>query len=553
VVDDEPQIIRLCKRALTQQGYQVQTADSGRQALAYLESEPFDLLVVDIKMPDMDGLTVLRRGRDLDPNLTAIVITGYASIGKAIEALNAGARGFILKPFGVRAFSSAVQKAMAQLQKEQERLLLRAQLPIMAISQALMTEGNVGELARQLLEEVMQQTGAERAWLALLDENAGELDIAATMGGPDEALERMRIPANDKIVAQALQMDEPWVLDAQVQTNLSPPLRLLIVEPNTVISVLVPLRTREKKVGLLGLSRKKQTDTYSEIVFRQSDLNLLSIVGKQIAIALENARLYVTEQQRTAELAHALEQRQELDRLKNEFIRNVSHELRTPTSLILGYAELLTSGAMGEVQADQQELLTIILQRTLVLRDLVENITTISENETRELKQEPIFLVHLVDTALRGAQARADQSGLELRRIVEPQVPPVLGDASYLSRMIEHLLDNALKFTPEGGTITVSLHSVDEQVMLQVADTGIGIAAEHHERIFDRFYQVNGTLSRPHEGSGLGLALVKEIVESHRGTVAVESQLEQGCTFTVRLPAATAVDQVPNGDHTITD
>ena len=124
VVDDEPQIVRLCVEMLTPLGFDVHGLTSSPEALTYLERETFDLLILDVKMPHVDGLTLLRRARELDPNLTAVIITGYATLDKAIQALSAGARGFILKPFGFDELTQAVEDALAQRQREQELSLI---------------------------------------------------------------------------------------------------------------------------------------------------------------------------------------------------------------------------------------------------------------------------------------------------------------------------------------------------------------------------------------------------------------------------------------------
>jgi signal transduction histidine kinase len=547
IVDDEPQILQLCRQILTREGYQIQTAGSGEAGIACLEAESFDLLVVDIRMPDVDGLTVLRRARDLDPDLTAVVITGYATLNRAIAALHAGARGFIFKPFDVEGLVSAIGEALAQRQKDQERLRLKAQLPILEISQALLADADVETLASQLLEVTARQTGAQRALLMLLEEDAHWLYEVATSGLAGEASTRLRLPARQGLAGQALQASEPLVVDVGSQAILEQPLRAVLVKPDTAVLVFVPLSTRKRTVGVLGLSYP--ASTRSGVPFAPSLLSLLSITAGQIAIALENARLYATEQQRTAELARALEQQRELDRLKNEFIRNVSHELRTPLAMVLAYAELLASGTLGEVKAEQQGPLDIILQRALVLRDLVENITAILASHGRKPAWGPISLSQLVRDGLADSQALADQSGIALHGDIAEQVAPVQGDAGHLRKVVDNLIANALKFTPAGGAVTVSLYSAKERVVLRVTDTGIGIAADHQERIFERFYQADGSTRRRYGGSGLGLALVKEIVEAHGGAVTVESRLGQGSTFEVWLPVA--IDHCPEPNVTV--
>jgi len=539
IADDEPQIVQLCVQLLVEQGYHVKGVTGGKEAIALLETESFDLLVVDIRMPDVDGLMVLRWGIALDPNLTTVMITGYATMNRVIEALNSGARGFLLKPFGIEEFYAAIESALLQRQKEQERLRLRAQLPIMVISQTLISEGDVLELSRRLLEVVARQMGANRAALMLLDEATDELYVAATTGLLKQSIAGMRLGVSGGIPGQAFQVRDVLVWDSAVLADLEMPLRALVSEAGGEALVVVPLCTGKKDVGLLSLGQPISGPRTAALT--PSDLSLLSIMGRQTAIALENARMYATEQQRTVELARALEQQRELDRLKNQFIQNVSHELRTPLAMILGYAELLAAGELGDVGPTQQGPLDIIVQRANVLRDLIGNITAILENEIREPAWEPVALSDLVGEAITDFQVLADQAGLELQGELSAQVPFVLGDAEHLHRVVDNLIGNALKFTPSGETVVVRLTSHGDEVLLQVADTGIGIASEHQESIFQRFYQVDGSTRRTHGGCGLGLALVKEIVERHGGAVSVVSQPGKGSTFTVTLPAGATV------------
>ncbi len=537
VADDEARIVELCVHLLSRRGYNVRGVTSGHEAIACLEADSYDLLIVDIRMPDVDGLTVLRVGLAIDPNLTSVVITGYATMGRVIEALNSGARGFLLKPFDINELDASVESALAQRKKEQEWQRLRAQLPVLVISQALMTTGDVRELSRRLLEVVARQIGVSRAVLALRDEAAEALHVAAAVGMPEDLADEMQIPLSASL-EERLHAQEVLLLDPQSLDDLDASLRALACEPGQGNLVLVPLRTGKKDVGLLCLNATASRDR--PIALTPSDLNLLAIMGGQIAIALENARMYATEQRRTMELGRALEQQQELDRLKNQFIQNVSHELRTPLSMILGYAELLSTGDLGAVAEQQQGPLDIIVQRAYALRDLIGNITAILQNEGREHIQQPVLLSHLVDEAIVDFQVLADRAGLELYGECAGPVPPVLGDAEHLRRVVDNLIGNALKFTPAGGTVAVRLRGDNGSVMLQVADSGIGIDLEHQPRIFERFFQVDGSSRRAHGGCGLGLALVKEIVEKHGGTVTVESQFGAGSTFTVTLPAGSA-------------
>lgn len=310
VVDDEPLVLETCMRALTGAGYQVYGAAGGREALAWLEQEHYDLLLLDIKMPDVDGLTVLQQAREFDPDATAVIITGYGTMEIAIGALRAGAKDFLQKPFVPTELLAVVSQGLEQRRQEQENLLLRARLPILEISQALTTECDVPALVRQLLEAVAQQIAADQASIMLLDEQADELYIAGAVGWPTGVVNAVRVPVGQGSVGQGdrismswrdlLLRQEPLLLDTAA--DLEPSLRALVAGPDSAAVVCVPLRARAKVVGVLGLGRLAD-----RAPFTPGDLNLLSIVSGHIATALENTRLYQAAQH-GREVAEALQE-----------------------------------------------------------------------------------------------------------------------------------------------------------------------------------------------------------------------------------------------------
>jgi len=295
--------------------------------------------------------------------------------------------------------------------------------------------------------------------------------------------------------------------------------------------MVAPLISKGRVIGAMALTRYIEQGSFS-----QADVDFLTGLARQAAIAIENARLYATEQQRTAELGHALEQQKELDRLKNQFIQNVSHELRTPLAIIRGYAELLDAGELGTLGPEQQEPIKVISRRVRMLGNLVDNLTAIIKVETSEMEKEPVDLTEMARAMLADFRVVAEKAGLTLTVQVEPNLPWVSGDATQLRRVLDNLLGNALKFTPAGGALSVSLEQEGMVVVLQVSDTGIGIPEDKVERVFERFYQVDGSMTRRYSGVGLGLALVKEIVEAHGGEVSAASTLGKGSTFRVTLP-----------------
>jgi hypothetical protein len=267
---------------------------------------------------------------------------------------------------------------------------------------------------------------------------------------------------------------------------------------------------------------------------------VLSLLADQAAIALANAYLYTEVQERAAELAEALAQREELARLKNEFIQNVSHELRTPLAIARGYTELLDTEEFGALNDAQRDAVKILRRRIIMLIKLVDDLVTILEAEALDVKLEEINLTEMVERVVKDFARLALEKNVRLGyRIQWPKdsSPPVVrGTSQHINRLLDNLLGNAIKFTSPGGAVSVLLHRAGSLAALVVADEGIGIPAEKLDRIFERFYQVDGSTKRRFGGTGLGLALVKEIAESHHGHVSVQSEEGKGSTFTVVLP-----------------
>jgi signal transduction histidine kinase len=272
--------------------------------------------------------------------------------------------------------------------------------------------------------------------------------------------------------------------------------------------------------------------------FGADEVRLCTTVAGHLGMALDNARLYQRLAAQTAELSQAYDELQEINRLGNELVQNVSHELRTPLGLIHGYVHLLLEGELGPLHDGQQTALRVIRDRTATLGRLIHNLTVLRSMPLEVLVLAPVSIVEAARQALAGFSHSAEQAGISFREDLPQGLPPVLSDPERLELAFGHLIDNAIKFSPGGGTVTLRAWSDQDWVHLSVSDQGIGIAPEHLKRIFERFYQVDGTTTRRFSGMGVGLALVWEIVEVHGGTVDVESEPGQGSTFTISLPAA---------------
>jgi signal transduction histidine kinase len=226
---------------------------------------------------------------------------------------------------------------------------------------------------------------------------------------------------------------------------------------------------------------------------------------------------------------------QEADRLKSQFLATLSHELRTPLTSILGYLELFGRRTLGPLSETQAEAIKVMARNAETLTRHVNNLLYLQEVRSSQLKRVSCTLHTLLRNTLDEFQARAREAGIELRADIKPTAT-FLGDMLGLDQAIRNLLDNALKFTPRGGFVRVTLHDEPTRVLLRVEDTGLGISAELQEKIFLPFYQVDASLARQHPGAGMGLAIVRHVVEAHGGQVILRSTPGQGSSFMLVLP-----------------
>ena len=288
----------------------------------------------------------------------------------------------------------------------------------------------------------------------------------------------------------------------------------------------VPLLLEERIVGVLAIWRRERGSFAPPLV------NLLQTLATQSVLAIQNARLF-------REVADKSRQLETASRHKSEFLANMSHELRTPLNAVIGFSEVLSEGMFGELNAKQAEYVRDIMESGRHLLALINDILDLSKVEAGRMELEPtqFDLRNLVDGALLLMRERASRKRIDLSRHVDDAIGLVWADERKIKQVLLNLLSNALKFTPEGGRIAVRVGARDGMVEVAVSDTGVGIAKEDQEAVFEEFRQVGSSAKRV-EGTGLGLALVRKFVELHGGSVGVESEPGVGSTFTFTIPVA---------------
>lgn len=265
------------------------------------------------------------------------------------------------------------------------------------------------------------------------------------------------------------------------------------------------------------------------------------IIQLRSALQTANRTLERRVEERTAELQKALERVSELSQLKSNFIANISHELRTPLTHIKGYVELMVVEALGPHTDEQRHALQVCQQSTNKLESLIEDLIMVSLASRGEMsiRQEGVDICRLVNLAIKSHAPHAQERGVKLETSLDENVPFVQADSQKISWVLNQLVDNGVKFTPSDGRVVVEVKREGTNlVIVSVTDTGIGIPVKRLNDIFEPFHQLDGSATRHYGGTGLGLSLVRQIIEAHGSMLEVQSVEGHGSTFKFPLLAA---------------
>jgi PAS domain S-box-containing protein len=419
--------------------------------------------------------------------------------------------------------NQALQAEIAERSRAETEIQRRNQ-DLAALNMIATTIGqSVGleQILNDTLASALQVLEIDGGWVQLLDDDGLTLTLAADRGIPTlagEEIKRIRLSetAKGKRGEMAPVIEIVDVLDT-VRHKIS------ASRPDATFTLTgVPIQSKDKVLGVLG------SISHGTRGLRPHRVQLLTTIGRQIGIAVENARL--------AQQAAEVKILREVDRLRSELIANVSHELRTPLGLIkISASSLLMEDAEFD-RATERKFLISISEETTKLETIVEHLLDLGRIESGRLRldKQPTDLGRLVTNAIRSMEALSTRHRLASHFPAEPLVAAV--DAKRVEQVLRNLLDNAIKYSPEGGTITVQAYADTVQILLAVSDEGIGIPAEEWDRVFERFHRVENEITRRMRGAGLGLAVCQGIVEAHGGRIWVESQPGAGSTFCFTLP-----------------
>lgn len=482
VVDDEQGIRDGFERILTRKGFRVLTASRGDKALEILEKEKIPIVLLDLRMPGMDGMEVLERIRKLDEEILVIIITGHGTIATAIQAMKQGAYDFVSKPFDPDQLLIIINRAWEKicLAREAEKL--------------------EQERRRTLID-----LDTEKSRVHTILEYLPNGVIVTNTGG--------RVVLMNPAFRQLLNLDPG-------------------IKTGNHIEDYVPDKDLCNLVMEISQGKHVDYDDIPDHEFALSDQKYLMAKGQPVLGEKKECLGAVVTVVDITDI-------KVLDQLKSEFVAKVSHELRSPLSTIHEQLALVIKDVVGGASEHDQHILSRAKEKTQGLIALIGDLLDLSRIEEGIICHEskPIRLVEslelIVDFLKTSAKRKNQTLTLELPK---EEIPELIADPFALESIFGNLITNAIKYTQNDGKIKVTVDMAGINIRVTVTDNGFGMADKHLDKIFERFFRIKDDKTRYITGTGLGLPIVKELVDTMGGFIDVESTPGKGTTFAVLLP-----------------
>lgn len=480
VVDDEDSIREGSERILTRMGYQVYKASRGSEGLEILERHPISIVLLDLKMPGMDGMEVLGRIQKLNPEILVIIITGYATLETAIDAMKQGAYDFIAKPFEPDQLRIVINRARERIRltKETEKLALERQR-------------NLADL------------GTEKSRIRTIVESLPNGVLVTNVQG------------QVALINPAFQ----WLMGLEKDMATGDPIEACIPDKG-FCQMVEDISTGKART----LPVTYEFTTIDEKYLMASGRPVLGDDGECLGAVVNLVDITAMKV---------------LDRLKSEFVAKVSHELRSPLSTIHEQLALVLKDMVEKDSSRDQYLLSRAKEKTQGMISLIGDLLDLSRIEAGnvcvECKQ--VKLNDLLKGIVDFMETRARGKNQTLKLVLpDGPIPEISADPRALESVFGNLIANAINYTPDGGAIEVKISLVPEKIQIAVSDNGFGIEAKDIDNIFKRFYRVKNEKTRFITGTGLGLPIVKGLLDELGGSIQVQSEPSRGTTFTVFLP-----------------
>jgi PAS domain S-box-containing protein len=481
VVDDEMGIREGCKRALSEEGYMVDDAENGQSGLQKVTENDYDLVLVDLMMPGIGGMDLIKKIHHMDPEIITVVITGNATIETAVEATKLGAYDYLPKPFSPEALTAVVKRGIEKriLSMEAKKLYAdRTQRLLELVNERSRLRTIIGAMADGVL--VANLEGRLVLW------NTSSVKMLKSKGF-DIAGEHLEYYISNEPLIAAIKE----VLNSE-DKDFSMISREIPAQDEKVILMANIAPVRDESGKILGA----------------------------VTVLRDITKL------------------KEINKIKSQFVSMVAHELRAPLAAIKGWLEVVLSGEGGGDAEQNKQWLTRAMDRADSLLAMVNDLLVINRMETGKVaqKMETVQINDIIKKIVDFLKPAAEKQKVTLNTELSEKLPSIQADIRDMEKLFTNLISNAVKYNKEKGSVLVEGKVEGSYLCYRIKDSGIGISPENLPRIFDDFYRSDDERTKKISGTGLGLTIAKKIVNSHFGHIDVESQPGKGSVFSVRLP-----------------
>lgn len=480
IVDDEKGLRIGAQRLLELEGYEVTTAENGTEGIKFGTVTEFDLAVIDLKMPDIDGLEVLQTIRKKFPNTVCFIATAYASYETAVEATRLGAHSYIPKPF-------SPEELISNLKEGYQKRLVN-----------LEAEKWHREREERLLEVAFEKTRLNTIINSITD---GVLVINK------EGLAVLFNPAVLRFLELSGIAVEEYILDK---------LRPEILE---LFNKLINQAPSEHKSYTIQIELKPNREFFVEITASAVRHSAVNVAG--VVIVFKD----ITELKK-------------IEFVKSQFVSMVSHELKAPIAAVYGFLKLFNDDSIKLTPEQRKDYETRSMVRLDGLLKMVNDLLDISRMELKTVHREikKVCLHEIIISILELFQIDISKKGLQVIFDKDNSAHCINADSDEISRLFTNLISNAIKYNRDQGIININLYQSDNYVVTEIKDSGIGLKPEDKQKLFSEFFRAKNEKTKNISGTGLGLSIVKRIVDSYSGKIEVESEFGEGTTFKVFLP-----------------
>jgi PAS domain S-box-containing protein len=481
VVDDETGIREGCKRALSLEGYAVDDAEDGQAGLQKTKENDYDLILVDLMMPGIGGLDLIKKIHHMDPEIITVVITGNATIESAVEATKLGAYDYLPKPFSPEVLSAVVKRGL------EKRML------------SLEAKKLYAERASRLMELVNERSRLRTIIGCMAD---GVL-VANTEG---------------RLVlwnASSIKMLKSKGFDIAGE-----PLEYYIPNQPLIAAIKDVLNSEDREFSMVS----------HEIPVQDEKVILMANIAP---VRDEDGKILGA-----VTVLRDITALKEINKIKSQFVSMVAHELRAPMAAIKGWLEVVLSGEAGGDEEQKNRWLKRAMDRSDSLLALVDDLLVINRMETGKIaqKMESVKLNDVVEKIIEFLKPDAANREVSIQAGLPGDLPSIQADVRDMEKLFTNLISNAIKYNRKDGSVSIVGELEGSFIRYDVKDTGIGISPENLAHVFEDFYRSDDERIKKIPGTGLGLTIAKKIVNSHVGRIEVESQPGKGSTFSVFLP-----------------